>query len=88
MIKKYSIEIKHSAEKEIKKLDKQDLKRILQKLDELAFNPRGHDSIKLSNESKYRVRVGKYRILYEIFDQTLIIVVVKIAHRKDVYKRI
>lgn len=86
MIKKYSIEIKRSAEKEIKKLHKQDLKKILQKLDEIAFNPRGHNSIKLSNEDRYRVRVGKYRILYEIFDQTLIIVIVKVAHRKDAYK--
>lgn len=86
MIKKYNIRIKRSAEKEIKKLNKQDLKRILQKLEELAFNPRGYNSIKLSNESKYRIRVGKYRILYEIFDKTITIVVVKVSHRKDVYK--
>ena len=86
MIKKYNIKIKRSAEKEIKKLNKQALKRILQKLDELALNPRGYNSIKLSNESKYRIRVGKYRILYEIFDKTLIVVVVKVSHRKDVYK--
>ncbi|VAX21988.1 hypothetical protein MNBD_IGNAVI01-396 [hydrothermal vent metagenome] len=85
MIKKYNIEIKRSAEKEIKKLNKSELKRVLKKIDDLSTNPKGHDSIKLSNKNEYRVRVGKYRILYEILDQTFTIVVVKVGHRKNVY---
>ena len=84
---KYKIEIKKSTQKEIYKLPDQDLKRILIKIEALADNPRPLDSQKLSGEEKYRVRVGNYRILYFIEDQLLVIIVIKVAHRKDVYKR-
>lgn len=83
---KYKIEIKKSAVKEIKKLPSRDLKSILAKIDSLAESPRGLDTVKLSGEEKYRVRVGDYRILYMIQDEVLIVYVVKVGHRKDVYK--
>ena len=85
---KYKIEIKKSAVKEIKKLPSRELKSILAEIESLADSPRGPDTVKLSGEEKYRVRVGDYRILYMIEDDVLIVYVVKVGHRKDVYKSI
>lgn len=82
---KYKIQIKRSAAKEIKKISKQYLKKILLKIGELADNPRPDGCIKLTNEEKYRIRVGVYRILYEIKENILTIIIVKAGHRKDVY---
>ena len=82
---KYKIEIKKSAAKEIKKLPRQDLKKILSKISSLADNPRPDGCVKLSADEKYRIRVGVYRVLYKIQDMLLIVTVVKVAHRKDVY---
>ena len=83
---KYRIDIKKSAVKEISKLLKKDLKRILKEIESLANNPRPFGAIKLSGDEKYRLRAGNYRILYQIFDDKLVIIVVKVGHRKDVYK--
>ena len=83
---KYKIEIKRSAVKEIKKLPRKDLNKILEKISSLANNPRPDGCVKLSADEKYRIRVGVYRILYEIRDMILTVIVVKVAHRKDVYK--
>jgi mRNA interferase RelE/StbE len=82
---KYKIEIKRSAVKEIKRLPQNDLKKIISKISSLANNPRPDGCVKLSADEKYRIRVGNYRVLYEIRDLLLIVTVVKIAHRKDVY---
>jgi len=82
---KYKIEIKRSAVKEIKKLPSTDLGKILTKISLLAENPRPKGCVKLSADEKYRIRVGVYRILYEIKDNLLEIIVIKVAHRKDVY---
>ena len=83
---KYKIEIKRSAQKEIQSLPQQDTKRIIAKIQALAENPRGPDSKKLSADERYRVRVGQYRILYEICDDVLVITVVKVANRKEAYR--
>jgi mRNA interferase RelE/StbE len=85
-VAKYKIEIKKSAVKEIKKLPDRDIKKILEKISSLANNPRSQNSIKLSADEKYRIRIGVYRILYEIKDELLIVTVVKVAHRKDIYR--
>jgi mRNA interferase RelE/StbE len=82
---KYKIEIKRSAAKEINKLPDKEIKRVLKIIDSLAENPRPAGSLKLSNDDKYRIRFGVYRLVYEIFDDLLLIIVVKVAHRKDVY---
>lgn len=84
---KYKITLKRSAVREIERLPKDDLKRVLAKIDSLALEPRGEECIKLSGEEKYRVRVGHYRILYTIEDDVLVVCVVKVGHRKDVYKQ-
>jgi len=83
---KYRIEIKKSAQKEIQSLPQKDTLRIIAKIQSLAENPRGPDSKKLSSDERYRVRVGQYRILYEICDDVLVVTVVKVANRKDVYR--
>ncbi len=86
MMAKYSIQIKKSAYKEIKKLPTKDLEMVLAAIDKLAINPRIIGSIKLSNDEKYRLRVGNYRLLYAIEDDILVIFIVKVAHRRDVYR--
>jgi len=83
---KYNIEIKKSAAKEIKKPPAKNINGVIKILDELAGNPRPEGCLKLSNNEKYRIRFGVYRMLYEIYDDRLLIIVVKVAHRKDVYR--
>lgn len=85
-MEKYKIEFKRSAAKEIQALPSREIKKILAKINALAENPRPADSIKLSGEDKYRVRCGDYRILYKIEDKALTVYVVKVGHRKDVYR--
>jgi len=85
---KYRLEIKSSAVKEIKKLPKRDLKKVLAKIGALSENPRPHDSVKLSGEEKYRIRCGDYRIVYTIEDQVLVIYIVKVGHRREVYREL
>ena len=86
-MEKYRIEIKQSAAKEIKRLPANDLKKILKKIESLTLNPRPAESKKLSSQEKYRLRYRHYRILYEIVDDILIVYVVKIGHRKNVYRK-
>lgn len=81
----YRITIKRSASKEIERIALKDRKRIIEKIRSLASDPRQPGSRKLSGQEKYRVRQGDFRILYLIQDGELIVVVVKVGHRKDVY---
>jgi mRNA interferase RelE/StbE len=83
---KYKIEIKRTAVKEINKLTAKDMNRVIKLIDELAEDPRPAGCLKLSNSEKFRIRFGVYRLLYEIYDDLLLIIVVKVAHRKDVYR--
>lgn len=82
----YSIRIKRSAAKEIEALPRKDRIRVIERIGALAIDPRAVGSEKLTSEDKYRVRQGNYRILYEIVDRELIVTVVKVAHRRDVYR--
>ena len=83
---KYKIDIKKSAGKEIEHLPRRDIKAVLDKITSLTENPRPHDCKKLSGQERYRIRCGDYRILYSIEDDILVIYVVKVGHRKDVYR--
>ncbi len=85
-MEKYKIEIKKSAVKEIERLPSRELRFVLAKIESLGENPRPYDCRKLSGQEKYRVRCGDYRILYAIEDTVLIVYVVKVGHRKDVYR--
>ncbi len=83
----YKIFIKPSAAKELKRIPQKELKRITSKIQTLSEEPRPHGCEKLSAQERYRLRQGNYRIVYSIEDDKLIVYVVKIAHRRDVYKK-
>lgn len=83
----YSVFFKRSAAKELASLPNVDLKRVLVRIEALAENPRPRGVEKLSAQERYRVRQGRYRIVYSIQDDELVVWVVKIGHRKDVYRR-
>ncbi len=82
----YSILIKRSAAWELESLPAKDRRRVTSRIQGLARNPRPPGCEKLSSEEKYRVRQGNYRILYEIVDRDLIVTVVKVGNRRDVYR--
>jgi len=83
----YRIEIAAAAERQILKLEASVRRRIFKKLDALAINPRPARVEKLTAVDAYRVRVGDYRIIYDIEDETTTVVVHKVGDRKDVYTR-
>jgi mRNA interferase RelE/StbE len=83
----YRIVLKKSAAKSLKKIPKADQKRIADKIDSLAEGPPNPDTTKMKgNNPFHRVRVGDYRIIYEIQNEVLIILIVKIGHRRDIYR--
>ena len=82
----YSVRIKRSAAKELEAIPLKDRRRIAHRIETLGTEPRPQGCEKLSGEEKYRLRQGDYRILYEIVDRELIITVVKIGNRRDVYR--
>ncbi len=84
----YKVVFKKSVAKDLRNIPNKDVKRILEKIDSLAENPRREGSMKLSGQERYRIRQGIYRIVYEIFEEEVVVLVVKIAHRSNVYKRI
>ena len=85
----YRIEITSSAAREIDRVDSRKLReRIVSRIYELAENPRPAGVKKLAaNDDMYRIRQGNFRIIYEIKDDNLLVTVVKVADRKDVYRR-
>ncbi len=82
----FKIFFRESVYKDFKQIPKKDLKQILNKINGLAHDPRPSGCQKLSESEKYRIRQGKYRILYSVQDDELTIWIVRIAHRKDVYR--
>lgn len=76
-----------SAAKELEKVPTADRRRIVKEIRALGVNPRPAGCEKLSGDDKFRLRQGDYRILYEIGDAELIVTVVRIGNRKEVYKR-
>ena len=83
----YRIVLRKSAAKEIEKLDKQTISRVIGKIQALSGDPRPPGCKKLSGEEKYRIRAGTYRILYQIVDHELIVTVVRVRHRRDAYRK-
>ena len=82
----YSIEFKKSVKRDLKHLPKGDIQKILKSIRGLAYEPRPPQSKKLTSLNRYRLRSGRYRVLYEIKDQLLLITVIKVRHRKHVYR--
>ncbi|MGA2959147.1 MAG: type II toxin-antitoxin system RelE/ParE family toxin [Thermodesulfobacteriota bacterium] len=82
----YKVYFKESVEKDLNAVPKKDLKKILQRIARLAQNPRPAGHEKLTGQERYRVRQGRYRIVYSIQDEVLAVWIVKVGHRKDVYR--
>lgn len=83
----YSIFYKKSVEKELKKLPKSSLVAVIKKIQTLAKNPKPNGSVKLRGSiNLYRIRYSDYRIIYSINNDELVILVIKVAHRKEVYR--
>ena len=83
---KYEIVLRKSVWKDFEPVPKRDVQRILADIADLANDPRPPQSRKLSGSEKYRLRRGVYRVLYEIQDAVLIVCVVKVGHRREVYR--
>ena len=86
-MEKYKVVFRKSVLKDLERIPKKDVRRIVAAIKSLAEDPRPPQSKKLSGDEKYRLRSGVYRILYSIEDDKLIVCVVKVRHRKDVYKK-
>jgi mRNA interferase RelE/StbE len=83
----YQIEFSRQADRQFRNLPSQIQQRLKSKIDSLANTPRPHGSEKLSGtEPLYRIRVGDYRIVYAVEDERLLVLVVKVGHRREVYR--
>jgi mRNA interferase RelE/StbE len=83
----YKIEWKHSAVKELKKLPPDIIKKILHAVESLVENPLPNGSKKLvGSHHTYRIREGAYRIIYNILTDVVVVEIIKVGHRKDVYR--
>jgi mRNA interferase RelE/StbE len=82
----YRVYFRASVEKDFASISKSDLKKILQRIKTLAEDPRPSSCEKLTGQERYRVRQGRYRIIYSIQDKELTVWVVKVGHRKDIYR--
>ena len=84
----YEIRFKKSVAKDLRRIPSQDVQRILGRIDALSEDPRPIECTRLSGLDNYRVRVGHYRILYQIEDHYLVIQIIKIAHLSTVYRNL
>ena len=82
----YEIFFKESVWKDLKKIPKRELKKILSRVEKLGSDPRPMGCEKLTGEELYRIRQGNYRVVYSIQDNELTVWVIKVGHRKDVYR--
>ena len=82
----YNIFFKKSVWKDFESIPKKDLKKIMKAIESLGKDPRPSGCRKLSAQERYRLRQGRYRIIYSIQDDALTIWIVKVGHRKDIYR--
>lgn len=85
----YRIEFTPRANREFRALEKSTQRRLARRIDALAENPHPHGTKKLAGEDDlYRLRVGDYRIIYQVQGKRLVVLIVRIGHRADVYRRL
>ena len=84
---RYRVVFRKSVAQDLRRIPNRDLRRILATIESLSEEPRPPGTEKLSGQERYRVRQGNYRIIYEINDDEVVVVIVKVGHRKDVYQR-
>lgn len=82
----FKVTLKKSVAKDLRRISNKEVARILKRIVALAVEPRPPGAEKLSGQERYRLRQGVYRIIYEIKDEDLVVVVVKVGHRGDVYR--
>jgi len=83
----YSVELTRTAEKQLRRIAKRDRSRVVDAIRSLADRPRPHGARKLQGyDDVHRIRVGKYRIVYEVFDDRVVVIILKVGHRKDIYR--
>ena len=82
----YEIEFAKSAQKELKKLEPDIRLRIFKSVYSLSHDPRKGNVRPMVGTKSWRLRVDKYRIIYDIYDKKLIILIIKVGHRKDIYR--
>lgn len=83
----YSVQIKRSAAKELARIAKSDRLRLVQAIDALGENPFKGSALKGELRGLRRIRVGRYRVAYEVQDDVLVVLVVQVAHWREVYRR-
>jgi mRNA interferase RelE/StbE len=83
----YSVELTRTAEKQLRRIAKRDRNRLVEAIRALADRPRPQGARKLQGyDDVYRIRVGQCRVVYEVLDERVIVIVLKVGHRKDIYK--
>jgi len=83
----YKVLIKRSAAKELETLPAKDRGRVAARIQQLGSDPRPSGCEKLSGDDRFRIRQGNYRIIYSVEDKVLTVMVVKVGHRRDIYRR-
>jgi mRNA interferase RelE/StbE len=84
----YKIYFRQSVLKDLAKIPKRELQRIIKRIEKLGSDPRPWGCEKISGQDRFRIRQGSYRIIYSIQDDELTIWVVKIGHRRDIYRKL
>ncbi|HCP32532.1 TPA: type II toxin-antitoxin system mRNA interferase toxin, RelE/StbE family [Candidatus Acetothermia bacterium] len=85
-MERYRLLVKKSVARDLRAISKKDVRRILKRIETLTVNPCPNGCEKLTDQERYRVRQGSYRIIYEVQDDAFLVVVVKVGHRKNVYR--
>ena len=82
----YTVDILRTAQKQLAKIASLDRDRILSAIWKLADNPRPHGAKKLSGRPAWRIRIGSCRVVYEIHDDRLLVLIIEVGHRKEIYR--
>lgn len=83
----YRVELTRTAEKQLRRVAQRSRARLVEAMQALADAPRPRGARKLEGyEAVYRIRVGQYRIIYEVIDERIVVIVLKVGHRKEVYR--
>ena len=83
----YRVELTRSAEKDLRRIDRSRVASVYAAMEGLADDPRPHGAKKLVGADRtYRIRVGDYRIVYEIEDEVLVVLVIRVVHRREAYR--
>lgn len=84
----YGVEFRPAAFKQLQGLGHRERRRIVRRIEALAEDPRPGGVRKLADsDSTYRIRIGDYRVIYDVLDDRLLVLVVKVGHRRDIYRR-